>query len=77
MCMNNSQAFRNSSPSNSGAGNLMTAWITAAHDRRVAKGGVSPVGGSVVAPGNAARYMAAGPAFSQSAGPRLDNRLGA
>lgn len=76
MCANNTQAFQGSSPNNSGLGNLMAGWITAAHQKRVG-GGSSPVGGTVVAPGNAARYMAVGPAFSQSAGPRLDNRLGA
>jgi hypothetical protein len=76
MCANNSQAFQGSNSGNSGMGNLMAGWITAAHQKRTGMAGGSPVGGTVAMPA-AARYMAVRPAFSQSAGPQLDNRLGA
>jgi hypothetical protein len=77
MCAGNPQAFQQAySPNNSGMGNLMAGWITAAHQKRTGMGGGSSVGGTVASP-VAARYMAMRPAFSQSAGPQLDNRLGA
>jgi len=82
MCVNNSQAFQGSNSGNSGMGNLMAGWITAAHQKRTGMVGGSPAtsssgGVASVTPGEAARYMAVRPAFSQSAGPRLDNKLGA